>query len=87
MYRWFLDVAARREFDSLPPHARAALATFMDAAVLVDPLEYQRRPDDPPASPGRMRILHFGEHAEGLVMFLVDPPGDQVLVVRIQWLG
>lgn len=32
-------------------------------------------------------MLHFGEHDEGLVTFLVYPPDDLVLVVRIQWLG
>ena len=34
-----------------------------------------------------LRTLHFGPHDEGLVTFLVYPPDDLVLVVRIQWLG
>jgi hypothetical protein len=34
-----------------------------------------------------LRTLHFGLHDEGLVTFLVYPPDDLVLVVRIQWLG
>jgi hypothetical protein len=33
------------------------------------------------------RTLHYSPHDEGLVTFLVDPPDDLVLVVRIQWLG
>ena len=39
---------------------------------------------DPPAL---LRTLHFGRYHEGLVNFLVYPPDDLVLVVRIQWLG
>jgi hypothetical protein len=31
--------------------------------------------------------LHFGQHHEGLVTFLVYPPDDLVLVVKIHWLG
>jgi len=34
-----------------------------------------------------LRTLHFGQHHEGLVTFLVYPPDDLVLVVGIQWLG
>ena len=50
-------------------------------------MEYQRRPDEPsdPAKP--MRSLAFGLRHEGLVTFLVYPPDDLVLVVRVQWLG
>lgn len=87
MYQWELDGPALREFDSLPPHARQALAAFMDAAVIVDPLEYQRRPNEPADSRKTVRTLHFGPHHEGLVTFLVYAPGDLVLVVKIQWIG
>jgi hypothetical protein len=34
-----------------------------------------------------LRMLHFGTHDEGLVTFLIYPPDDLVLVVRIQWPG
>jgi hypothetical protein len=57
----------------------------MNAAVLVDPMEYQRHPGERSDAP--LRTLHFGRHHEGLVTFLVYPPDDLVLVVRIQWLG
>jgi hypothetical protein len=59
----------------------------MDAVVIVDPIDYQRRPDERSDPPAPLRTLHFGEHREGLVTFLVYPPDDLVLVVRIQWLG
>ena len=60
----------------------------MDAVVIVDPVEYQRRSDEPADSPyAPVRTLHFGQHHEGLVTFLVYPPDELVLVVKIQWLG
>jgi hypothetical protein len=87
VYHWELDGPAQEEFAALSPSVRAALAAFMDAVVIVDPLEYQRRLDEPSDRPAPLRTLHFGEHDEGLVTFLVYPPDDLVLVVRIQWLG
>jgi hypothetical protein len=64
-----------------------AVTNFMDAVVLVDPLEYQRHPGEPAAANKLLRTLHFGSHHEGLITFLTYPPDDLVLVVRIQWLG
>ena len=86
MYRWELDGSADQELAALSAATRAALAAFMDAVVIVNPLDYQRRdePDDPPVP---LRTLPFGPHHEGLVTFLVYPPDDLVLVVRVQWLG
>jgi len=59
----------------------------MDAVVIVDPVEYQRKSTDTPNKSKLLRTLHFGRHGEGLVTFLVYPPDDLVLVVRIQWSG
>jgi hypothetical protein len=87
MYQWELDGPAQQELAALNPTAQAALATFMDAVVIVDPLQYQRRSDEPGDPPAPLRTLHFGPHHEGLVTFLIYPPDDLVLVVRIQWLG
>jgi hypothetical protein len=53
----------------------------------LDPLQYQRRNDEPDDPSVPLRMLHFGKHDEGLVTFLIYPPDDLVLVVRIQWLG
>lgn len=87
MYRWDLDVPAEPEFACLSEDVRAALSEFMDAVVLVDPMEYQRRADEPTDPPRPLRTLHFGQHHEGLVTILVHPPDELVLVVKIQWLG
>jgi hypothetical protein len=84
MFRWELDGLAQQQLDSLPPHVSVTLAAFMNAVVLVDPMEYQR---DEPGAPKDVRTLYFGPLSEGLVMFLVYLPDDLVLVVRIQWLG
>ena len=63
------------------------LAAFLDAVVIVDPVKCQRRPDKREDVPVPLRTLHFGRQDEGLVTFLVYPPDELVLVVRIQWLG
>jgi hypothetical protein len=59
----------------------------MDAVVIVDPIEYQGHPSEPSGPSKLLRTLHFGQHHEGLVTFLVYAPDDLVLVVKIQWLG
>jgi hypothetical protein len=87
VYRWELDGPADQEFASLDPAVQAALTAFMDAVVIGDPLQYQRRRDEPEERPMPLRTLHFGQHQQGLVTFLVYPPDDLVLVVKIQWLG
>jgi hypothetical protein len=56
-----------------------ALSDFMDAVVIVDPVKYQRRPDEPERP---LRTLPFGQ--AGLVTFLVH---DLVLVTRVIWIG
>jgi hypothetical protein len=73
VFRWRLAHPARLEFDGLPSPVRRALAEFMDAVVIVNPAEYQRRGGEP-ASPDALRTLHFGPRGGGLVTFLVDPP-------------
>jgi hypothetical protein len=91
VYRWELDGPAQQEFADLPPAARVSLAAFMDAVVIVDPVQYQRRRDERDDVSMPLRSLHFGPDGGGLVTFLVTflvyPPDDLVLVVRIQWLG
>jgi hypothetical protein len=83
VYRWELDGPALQEFADLPPAVRA----FLDAVVIVDPVRYQRRRDERDDVSMPLRSLHFGPDGAGLVTFLVYPPDDLVLVVKIQWLG
>jgi hypothetical protein len=87
MYRWELDDSAQPTFEALSPAVQALLASFMDAVVIADPIEYQRHPGEPAEAGKLLRTLHFGQHNEGFVTFLVYPPDDLVLVVQIQWLG
>ena len=54
----------------------------MDAVVIVDPVRYQRRRDE--RDDASLRLLHFGPDGGGLVTFLVYPPDDLVLVVKVQ---
>lgn len=87
MYRWDFDGLARQEFSTLSRAGQSALSVFMNAAVMVDPIEYQRHPGEPADPPALLRTLHFGQHHQGLVTFLIYPPDELVLVVKIQWLG
>jgi hypothetical protein len=87
VYRWELDEAAQPAFAALRPEVRAMLTEFMDAVVIVDPIEYQRSGQELTDRTKMLRTLPFGQHHQGLVTFLVYPPDDLVLVVRIQWFG
>jgi hypothetical protein len=51
--------------------ARASLAAFMDAVVIVDPVQYQRRRDERDGVAMPLRSLRFGPDGGGLVTFLV----------------
>jgi hypothetical protein len=44
--------------------ARVSLAAFMDAVVIVDPVQYQRRRDERDDVSMPLRSLHFGQAAE-----------------------
>jgi hypothetical protein len=46
VYRWELDGPAQQQFGDLSPAVRVTLAAFLDAVVIVDPVQYQCRPDE-----------------------------------------
>jgi hypothetical protein len=73
LFRWEADEVAGLQLADLPDQVRRELAAFMDAVVIVDPMEYQRSPAEPRKP---LRTLYFGPHDEGLVTFLVYPPDD-----------
>jgi hypothetical protein len=82
LFRWELEDLAREQLAGMPPWVQLTLSDFMDAVVMVDPAEYQRRPDEPERP---LRPLPFGQ--AGLVTFLVYKPDDLVLVTRVIWTG
>jgi nucleoside-diphosphate-sugar epimerase len=51
---------ARQQFASLSPVGQAKLTGFMNAAILVDPMEYQRHVGEASDPPAPLRTLHFG---------------------------
>jgi hypothetical protein len=55
-----LDGPAQQEFADLPPVARVSLAAFVDAGVIVDPVQYQRRREERDDVSMPLRLLHFG---------------------------
>jgi len=60
VFRWELEDLAVGQLAALPPQVQLALADFMDAVVIVDPAEYQRRPGEP-ERPLRTSSLIRGE--------------------------
>ena len=82
MFRWELEDVAAGQLAGLAPQVRLAFAELMDAVVIVDPAEYQRRPGEPERP---LRTLPFGQ--AGLVTFLVYEPDELVLVTRVIWTG
>jgi hypothetical protein len=82
LFRWGLEGLARDQLAGMPQQLQVALSDFMDAVVIVDPAEYQRRPGEPERP---LRTLPFGQ--AGLVTFLVYEPDDLVLVTRVIWTG
>jgi hypothetical protein len=82
LFRWELEDLAREQLAGMPSRVQLALADFMDAVVIVDPAEYQRRPEEPERP---LRTLPFGQ--AGLVTFLVYEPDELVLVTRVIWTG
>ena len=78
MYRWELDDPAQQEFADLSPAARASLAAFMDAVVIVDPVQYQRRR----GQAGELLLgravqlppVHTSDAEPGLDLFPAHPP-------------
>jgi hypothetical protein len=84
VYSWeFNDPQIQHAAEELPAVALAALRAFMEAVVF-DPNEYGRTPDEPVGLP--VRRLPFGA-GMGLVTIQVYDPDRLVLVLRIQWLG
>jgi hypothetical protein len=65
VYQWELADPAEPEFASLSQTVQAALTAFMDAVVIVDPIEYQCHPGAPSEPSKLLRTLYFGHHNEG----------------------
>jgi hypothetical protein len=62
LFRWELEDLAADQLAGLPLPAQVALSDFMDAVVIVDPAEYQRRPGEPERP---LRTLPFGQAGAG----------------------
>jgi len=47
LYRWEADDIVGQQLERVPDQVRRQLATFMDAVVIVEPMDYQRSPGEP----------------------------------------
>ena len=85
MYTWeyndplVIDAAKALELES--PEGYAALLALMEAIVF-DPMEYQRTPDEPVGKPVRKVPFWAGR---GQVTVLIWEPDLIVLVLKVQW--
>jgi hypothetical protein len=85
VYAWeYDDDDMRKAVAQLPPGARTALESLLEALVF-DPADYGRRPDEPVDR--AVRMLHFGLHGEGLATFVILERDLLVVVLRVTWLG
>ena len=87
MYRWELDGPAQREFAGLRPGRASIPGGIPGRGRDRGSGAVRRRRDERDDVSMPLRSLHFGLDGGGLVRFLVYPPDDLVLVVKIQWLG
>lgn len=84
VYAWeFNTPEVGAECEALGGAVVAALEAFMDALVF-DPMDYARTPNEPTSRP--VRILSFGG-GRGIVTVQVYEPDRIVLVLRVQWPG
>lgn len=75
---------AQDEIAALPANALASFAELM-ALLEVAPWSgdaYNRR-----GSATNMRAHAFGDHAEGLAIYLIVEAARRVVVVRVLWIG
>jgi hypothetical protein len=56
MCRWELDDPAEPEFEALDHEVQALLMAFMDAAVIVDPIDYPRHAGEPAEPSGSASV-------------------------------
>jgi len=83
VYGWELSHGAEQELDGFPIACVEALNEFLKAVVF-DPWDFGRTPDEPPGRPHR--TVAFGA-GFGLVSFLIMDWEELVWVTRINWLG
>jgi hypothetical protein len=86
VFRWELEDLAVGQLAGLPPQVQLALADFMDAVVIVDPAEYQRRPGEPerPLRTPR-RVLGAGSSRRPPVRMFGE--AHNLLEHKIDWLA
>lgn len=84
MYTWEFNTAEDELAAMLLPiQAQSALASFMDALVF-NPYEFARIPDEPVGR--QVRFLAFGDGLGSVAVHIYDPD-RLVLIVQVQWFG
>lgn len=83
MYTWDFDTpSVRAAYDALTAAEKAAFHALMDA-LMFDPAEYGRQPDEPVGPTKIHRTISF-DAGRGLVSFFHWERDREVIVTRIQ---
>ncbi|MGH3621521.1 MAG: type II toxin-antitoxin system RelE/ParE family toxin [Sciscionella sp.] len=83
MYRVTTDEQVQQQFNALPP---AALNAYLELRATLELTPWNGAPLHP-ASPKGVLTFPFGNHAEGLVYYLVLEDQRRVDVLDVQWVG
>lgn len=83
MYRVELDELTQQQLGALPT---AALRAWREVHAVLEITPWNGRPLNP-SVPDGVLTWSFGEHAEGIVYYLVLDFDDRVEVLNIAWIG
>ena len=84
MYLIKLPDEVREQLAALPSKALAALA---EAMVVLEVAPWGGDPYNRERPDGNIRTVSFGEHSEGLLVYLIIEHAREVGVVELMWVG
>jgi hypothetical protein len=84
MYLIKLPDEVREQLAALPSKA---LAAFAEAMVALEVAPWAGDPYNRERPDGNIRTVAFGEHAEGLLVYLIVEHAREVGVIELMWVG
>ena len=84
MYLIKLPEEVREQLAALPSKA---LAAFAEAMVVLEVAPWGGDPYNRERPDGNIRTVAFGEHSEGLLVYLIVEHAREVGVIELMWVG
>jgi hypothetical protein len=84
MYLVKLPQEVRQQVAALPS---SALAAFAEVMVALEVAPWGGEPYNRERPEGNIRTVAFGEHAEGLLVYLIVEHAREVGVIELMWVG